>query len=248
FQKKADGQLQRLAKKQTTKAQPADQAVLTIRSLFPFRWLTLGNGMVLSTLLVLFYLGHTTVDTLTSGFKTWSGYPQGSVATLIAGELGPWQVSLDCDYPCSINEGTKLAARFNDRSFPNYDSLQLQFTTRAGAKWAVPFRGGAREARLTLDTTLADSELYTLTLRAKDRSGKSYSLEVPFVTLVKVQEQMAERFSSPPQKDYANVPMRVYYVALAFAIVLFLIIGFWTYLVVKAAAKMRRIKVLASYK
>ncbi|MEN0006980.1 MAG: PepSY-associated TM helix domain-containing protein [Bacteroidota bacterium] len=242
--KKLESKINRLvARKQRSSEKPKVNATLK-QAGFSLKHLGVGRGVVISTSLILFYLGSTGVATVTDGFRIWSGYPEGYHATVDKMQLGPWAVELECTYPCTLEEGSAFQARFRTEGIPNYDSLYLDFYTASGDTLGLPFKGGAAMANLKINEEIATAEVASIQLTVRNYREQTWSEPVEVDQLHTIAETMAQRFTVPPKKMYPDVPARVYVVAAVFSLLTMSIIMTWTLFILRAVRKEQRLLTL----
>ena len=213
---------------------------------FSWKNIGLGRGAIISTIIILIYLISTGIATVTDGFRIWSGYPEGYTATIDTAILGPWQVDLQCTYPCTLEEGTQLTARFRTSGMPNYDSLYLSFFTAGVDTLNTPFNGTAALPRLIIDESVANAGVTGISLEASNYDGIQWHQKIDLTKLHAVAEKMQQRFPVAPEPTYPKVPVHVYIVAGIFGLLTASILLIWTTLLIRASRREQKLLALAN--
>ncbi|MEM6318517.1 MAG: PepSY-associated TM helix domain-containing protein, partial [Bacteroidota bacterium] len=243
--KKIESQLARQAVKAKRKKTVQRTAPNPQQMGFSWRYLTAGRGAIISMSIILYYLIGTGIATVTNGFRIWSGHPKGYVATVDSTQLGTWPVALDCTYPCTLAEGTKLTARFQTSGIPNYKSLHLGVQTAAEDTLHLPFKGSAATPSLTLDSTFTNNKIARLALVAKSHSAQIHRHPVSVEKMESIAAAMTTQFPTKPERTYADVPTFVYVIAGLFTLLTGGIVLIWTVFVVRATWQEQQLMVIS---
>jgi uncharacterized iron-regulated membrane protein len=205
------------------------------------RHLTLSRGAVISTTIILLYLVTTGIGTVRDGIRSYGPLPDKRLATIEEMELGSWDVALQCEYPCTMKEGTMFKADFQSSGIPNYETLSLEMISEKGDSLRIPFEGSAAKPSLTLPKEVKNWESGELQLLVQSLSVEKIASAVNIDSLSKAETFMAGRFNSYPERSYPDVPTSVHLFISFFGLLVVGILGVWTYFLVKATARKQKL-------
>ena len=244
--RKLNSKMQRV-RKTSKEAGPIEDSRLSVAGI---SWANMGRaqGAVISASIVLFYLLYTGISTVQDGFRIWSGYPEGYTATISTHNLGPWELDVKCDYPCRMEEGTVIKGSFKSKGIPNYKSLHLRALSNSGDTISMAFKGSSSFPKLNLSREWEEFSSASLQIVAEDYNGNVWSEPVDYKQISNINKKMLGQFPFAPEKNYPDVPERIYVVAGIFWLLVSTTIIVWTIMIVRAAIKDYRLINLSSKK
>lgn len=191
------------------------------------------KGALISTLLTLLYLVVTGTFIITDGIKSLGPYPKDRITTIQDLQLGPWDITLDCEYPCTLEKDTKFMVNFNGNGIPNYDQIELQLLSKTDTLLKLPFNGPSAKASLTINEDNSELKYGNLLISILSLKGEKYSTIINPEGLKSAAKFMSDRFEYYPDKSYPKVPNRVYLFILFFALLTLAIIISWSFYMLK---------------
>ncbi len=197
-------------------------------------YLTLARGAVISTAIILFYLFTTGINTVQEGIRSYGPLPEERIADIETMQLGPWQMELKCEYPCTLEEGTTFTGNFQSPGLPNYESLIMNFVTTAGDTLSIPFGGSAQNPSLKIDERVAGFDINRLLLSVQTVDGGKKTHAVDMATFSSVLEVMNNRFEKYPERSYPDVSLGVYAFIAFFGLLVISVTVAWTWFLVRA--------------
>lgn len=208
---------------------------------FLSRHLTLSRGAVISTILILVYLITTGIDTVQDGIRSFGPLPKERFAVVEEMKLGPWKIGLQCEYPCTLEQGTSFFADFRTSGIPNYGALAINFISTENDTLSIPFTGAAQKPSIVVNEKVAQSEISQLQLSVQTLTGKTETHAVEMEKFSVMSKAMNKRFTQYPERGYPEVPFGVYAFISFFGLLVVSVLVAWTYFLVRATSKQRKI-------
>ena len=209
---------------------------------FSGKYLTLSRGAIISTILIVVYLMVTAIGTVQDGIHSYGPLPEDRVEVIKKVNLGPWDVNMKCEYPCSMEKGTRISASFQNEGLPNYTSLHLEMISSQNESISIPFSGSARNPFLTFQDGVGKIGQTAMQVRLETPLGQEFTAPITKSSWQKAKSNLGARYQSYPDRAYPMVPFGVYaYIGGWSLLTIFIIIG-WTYFLVKASRKQKALK------
>ncbi|MEM9648509.1 MAG: PepSY-associated TM helix domain-containing protein [Bacteroidota bacterium] len=191
------------------------------------------KGALFSTVITLLYLIVTGSLIITDGIKSLGPLPVERMKTIHTGSIGPWNLELNCEYPCRIEGGAKFHANFKTQGIPNYQKLELMLISERDSSLRIPFKGPSAKPSLTLPKEIRKPHKNQYKLAISSLSGETFTASIDEKNIVEAANYMASRFLDHPSRSYPEVPKSVYVFILSFFLMTILILGVWTYYIIK---------------
>ena len=191
------------------------------------------KGAFVASVLTLLYLTVTGVDIISDGIKSLGPFPKEKIQTIQRDTLGPWAFAIACEYPCTLEKGTKLHMDFGNSKLPNYASLILRVVSKNDSVLYIPFKGPAAKPSTTLPN---DTEIVydtPLVIEITSHSEDTIAAAIDTHSMENRAADMARRFETSPERVYPKVPTNVYSFIVAFFAITLIILLVWTYYIAK---------------
>ncbi|MCW9707078.1 PepSY-associated TM helix domain-containing protein [Fodinibius salsisoli] len=231
--------MERKLKRMASREQVARTKVVTAG--FMSQYLTLSRGAIISTAIILLYLLTTAIGVIREGIPAYGSLPEERLVKIETLNLDPWSVDLICEYPCTMEKGTKLVASFNSPGLPNYESLSLTAISSATENLSLPFSGSAKQPSLVLDNKIEQIGPEMLAISIKNLKGSLVRDSLAMPAFKKAQTKVQAQFSNFPKRIAPEVPSGIYAYILSWALLTVLVIVAWTYFLVKTTNKQQKL-------
>ena len=169
------------------------------------------------------------------GIRNLGPYPVERIAELEKVQIGPWSYQMECEYPCMLEEGTKISARYLGDGVPNYKQFQFLVTDKEDTLIRNKFSGPRILSSVNIKKEKSDlsNHSISISIAITDLGNRVYRAPIEEEIFLSVADAMRQFFPEAPQKDYPKVPMRVYIFILFFFTLILGIVGVWSYYILR---------------